>query len=234
MIELDDFLSSVAIQHRECQGFESERFLNYFKARNGVRYQNGGVSTGFNHYEKKNEARIFQLKGKRNVRLNELKNIEWASLNRIDSFIIDLHTTIFVWNGKTANKFEKLQAIKKSCELRDERNGQCNIVVVEDGEEKDMGKDELSLFETRFPLKEKMSKLRNDAGNFQMDDIKFEKEQVAYLKLYKCSDARDEEDGTVKIKIIEQKAGPLFKEDLNSEVSLIFENNVMIFILFKK
>jgi len=39
--------------------------------------------------------------------------------------------------------------------------------VVENGEEKDMGKDELSLFETRFPLKEKMSKLRNDAGNFQ-------------------------------------------------------------------
>lgn len=35
----------------------------------------------------------------------------------------------------------------------------------------------------------------------------------------RCSDAHDDEDGTVKIKIIEQKTGPLFKEDLNSEVS---------------
>ncbi len=229
MIELDDFLSSMAIQHRECQGFESERFLNYFKARNGVKYQNGGASTGFHHHEKRIDARIFQLKGKRSVRLIELKNIDWTSLNRIDAFIIDLNSTIFVWNGKSANKFEKLQAIKKACEFRDERNGQCNILVVEDGEEKDMAKDELSLFETRFPLKEKMTKLRNDSGNLQMDDMKFEREQVAYLKLYKCSDARDEEDGTVKIKIIEQKTGPLFKEDLNSEVSCLKK----FYIVFK-
>ncbi len=38
--------------------------------------------------------------------------------------------------------------------------------------------------------------------------------------LKRCSDARDEDDGTIKIKIIEQKTGPLFKEDLNSEVKL--------------
>ena len=37
----------------------------------------------------------------------------------------------------------------------------------------------------------------------------------------RCSDARDE-DGTVKIKIIEQKTGPLYKEDLISEVIINF------------
>jgi hypothetical protein len=37
--------------------------------------------------------------------------------------------------------------------------------------------------------------------------------------VFRCCDAKDDEDGTVKIKIIEQKTGPLYKEDLNSEVN---------------
>ena len=34
----------------------------------------------------------------------------------------------------------------------------------------------------------------------------------------RCTDAKDDEDGTVKIKIIEQKTGPLYKDDLISDV----------------
>ena len=30
-------------------------------------------------------------------------------MNRSDSFIIDLNTAIFVWNGKNANRIERLQ-----------------------------------------------------------------------------------------------------------------------------
>jgi hypothetical protein len=149
--------------------------------------------------------------------MNELSAMDWTSLNRGDSFLIDMSTTIFVWNGRNSNKIERIQAVKKASSFRDDRNGQCNIVVVEDGEEKEMSKEELKLFESKFPLKEKMSKLKNDAGNAN-DDLKFEREAASYLKLYKCSDARDEEDGTIKIKIIEQKTGPLYKEDLCSEV----------------
>lgn len=184
MVELDDYMSSTPIQHRECQNFESERFLSYFKK--GIKYQNGGTASGFHHYEKKFEPRLFQLKGKRTVRLIELRSIEWSSLNRTDSFLIDLNSTIFVWNGKHANKFEKLQAINKACLFKDDRNGQCNIVIVEDGEEKDMYKEELALFETKFPLKDKLSKLKNEMVlNANSDDLKFERELVTYLKLYK-------------------------------------------------
>ena len=46
--------------------------------------------------------------------------------------------------------------------FRDERLNQCNIVVIEDGEEKEMPKFELQLFESKFPLKEKVSKLKNE------------------------------------------------------------------------
>lgn len=109
MVELDDYLGGAPIQHRECQGYESERFLSYFKSKGGIRYQNGGALSGFNHYEKKFEPRLFQVRGKRNLRLNELTNMEWNSLNRNDSFIIDFNTTIFVWNGKNSNKMERIQ-----------------------------------------------------------------------------------------------------------------------------
>lgn len=96
-----------------------------------------------------------------------------------------MNSIIFIWNGKNANRFEKLQAINKACAFREEHNGACNIVIVEDGEEKDMSKNELSLFELKLPLKDKMTKLKSDTVNSQMDDMKFERELVTYLKLYK-------------------------------------------------
>ena len=69
--------------------------------------------------------------------------------------------------------------------IRDERNGQCNILIVEDGEEKELGKEELKLFESKFPLKEKMTKLKNDAANNSQDDLKYERDAASYIKLYK-------------------------------------------------
>ncbi len=119
--------------------------------------------------------------------MNELNNIDWSALNRNDSYLIDLNSTIFIWNGRNANKYEKLQAMYRAKQFRDERNDNCNIVVVEDGEEKDLPKDELKLFESKFPLKDKVSKMRTEAVNTQMDDLKFEKDLSSYLKLYKYS-----------------------------------------------
>ena len=69
--------------------------------------------------------------------------------------------------------------------LREERNGNCNILIVEDGEEKELGKEELKLFESKFPLKEKMTKLKNDSANSAQDDLKYERDAASYIKLYK-------------------------------------------------
>ena len=38
MVELDDYLGGASIQHRECQNYESERFLSYFKQTGGIKY----------------------------------------------------------------------------------------------------------------------------------------------------------------------------------------------------
>ena len=72
--------------------------------------------------------------------------------------------------------------MKKANDFRNERNDNCNIVVVEDGEEKDMTRDELKLFELKLPLKDKLTKIK---PNETTTDLKFERENASYLKLYK-------------------------------------------------
>ena len=54
------------MQHRECQGVESDKFMQCFKS---VQYLKGGVASGFRHVERgKVETRLLQLKGARVVR----------------------------------------------------------------------------------------------------------------------------------------------------------------------
>lgn len=75
--------------------------------------------------------------------------------------------------------------MNKARSFRDERNGECNIVIVEDGEEKEMTKEELKLFETKFPLKEKVAKIKNETPSpVTKEDPNADKE-ASYLKLYK-------------------------------------------------
>ena len=67
--------------------------------------------------------------------------------------------------------------------LRNDKN--FNIMIIEDGEEKDLAKEELKLFETYFPLKDKIKKLKNESFNDYMDDYKLERDVPSNLKLYK-------------------------------------------------
>ena len=207
---LDDNLSGNAIQHREVQGNESERFLSYFKSRGGVTYRQGGIASGFHRHQANSEPRLLRLKGRHTVRLLEVPAIDWSYISRGDVYLLDLYEVIFIWNGVKSNRYERLQAMQRARQLRDER-GKANIVVVEDGEESKMSKDELKLFESRLPLKEKHAKLNASDSLDENDDDK--RLDAAHIKLYKCSD----ESGTLKV--TEKKAGPLEKSDLESEVS---------------
>lgn len=207
---LDDHLAGNPVQHREVQGNESERFLSYFKARGGITYRQGGIASGFHRHQSNNEPRLFRLKGRHTVRLFEMASIDWSHIFRGDVYLLDLNEVIFVWNGSRSNKFERLQAMQRARQLRDER-GKANIVIIEDGEETKMHKDELKLFETKLALKDKSTKLNtNDTSEENDDDTRLD---AAHIKLYKCSD----ESGTLKV--TEKKAGPLVRTDLESEVS---------------
>ncbi|XP_014681029.1 PREDICTED: villin-1-like isoform X2 [Priapulus caudatus] len=207
-VELDDALGGSPVQHREVQGNESKRYLSYFKK--GIRYLEGGVASGFNHVDNVMKPRLFQVKGQRNIRVLEVP-ISWSSFNEGDSFILDVGKAIFVWNGKSANRIEKIRAADVAARLKAEHGG-AHMVFVEDGHEKDfMSSEERVIFNQFLDLAQKSVKPASD-------DREFDRRTVAELKLYRCSD----EDGTLKV--TEVKDGPLYKADLDSHDSFIIDN----------
>ena len=70
-IELDAVLGGRAVQHRELQGHESDKFLAYFKP--CIIPLEGGVATGFKKAEEEAfETRLYVCRGKRVVRMKQV------------------------------------------------------------------------------------------------------------------------------------------------------------------
>ncbi|KAI0222162.1 Villin-1 [Lamellibrachia satsuma] len=212
-IELDDYLGGTPVQYREVQGFESKVFLNHFKG--GIKYMPGGITSGFSHVDYKIKPRLFHLKGKSCPRIKELP-IGWDQMNDGDTFILDVGTALFVWNGKTCSRTERIKAMEYARKLRDDR-GKGNIVVVEDGEEnaEQMGADELELFEEYLPLSDKSS--LQSASEVPPDDV-YERKAASQLKLWKCSD----ESGELQVTEVGEK--PLKREMLDTNDTFIVDN----------
>ncbi|NXB09803.1 VILI protein, partial [Cnemophilus loriae] len=134
--QMDDHLGSVAVQHREVQGHESETFRAYFKQ--GLIYKKGGVASGMKHVETNtyNVQRLLHVKGKKNVVAGEVE-VSWKSFNRGDVFLLDLGQLIIQWNGPESNRNERLKAMTLAKDIRDrERGGRAKVGVV-DGEDED-------------------------------------------------------------------------------------------------
>ncbi|NWS68532.1 VILI protein, partial [Crotophaga sulcirostris] len=133
-IQMDDHLGTVAVQHREVQGYESETFRAYFKQ--GLIYKKGGVASGMKHVETNtyNVQRLLHVKGKKNVVAGEVE-MSWNSFNRGDVFLLDLGQLIVQWNGPESNRQERLKAMTLAKDIRDrERGGRAKVGVV-DGED---------------------------------------------------------------------------------------------------
>ncbi|RLW04910.1 hypothetical protein DV515_00005574 [Chloebia gouldiae] len=134
--QMDDHLGSMAVQHREAQGHESETFRAYFKQ--GLVYKKGGVASGMKHVETNtyNVQRLLHVKGKKNVVAGEVE-MSWKSFNRGDVFLLDLGQLIIQWNGPESNRNERLRAMTLAKDIRDrERGGRAKVGVV-DGEDED-------------------------------------------------------------------------------------------------
>lgn len=129
-VQLDDLLNGGPIQHREVQDHESQLFLGYF--RNGVRYEAGGVSSGFHHVttNAQGQKRLFQVKGKRNVRVRQV-GLSVSSMNKGDCFILDAGTEILVYVGKNAKRLEKIKAISAANQIRDQdHHGRAAVQII--------------------------------------------------------------------------------------------------------
>jgi len=68
----------------------------------------GGVASGFNHVEKVVTMRLLHVKGRHQVRCEEVEK-SWNSFNDGDVFILDLGNVQFVWMGKESSRTERMK-----------------------------------------------------------------------------------------------------------------------------
>ncbi|XP_049576801.1 scinderin like a [Syngnathus scovelli] len=135
MTQLDGSLGGAAVQFTEHQGEESVSFLQYFK--HGLKYQKGGVASGFRNVvtNEANIKRLLHVKGHRQVRATEV-DLTWASFNKGDCFIIDFGKDIFPWAGSDSNRYERLKATQLAVDIRDnERRGRAELHIIDEGDE---------------------------------------------------------------------------------------------------
>ncbi|XP_020585776.1 villin-2-like [Phalaenopsis equestris] len=131
-IELDASLGGRAVQHRELQGHESDKFLSYFKP--CIIPLEGGVASGFKKpEEEKFESRLFVCRGKRVVRMKQVLFAR-SSLNHDDVFILDTENKIYQFNGANSNIQERAKSLEVIQYLKDKyHEGKCDVAIIDDG-----------------------------------------------------------------------------------------------------
>ncbi|KAF2587874.1 hypothetical protein F2Q70_00041055 [Brassica cretica] len=125
-VELDAGLGGRAVQHREIQGHESDKFLSYFKP--CIIPLEGGVASGFKKLEEEEfETRLYTCKGKRAVHLKQVPFAR-SSLNHDDVFILDTKEKIYQFNGANSNIQERAKALAVVQYLKDKfHEGTCDV-----------------------------------------------------------------------------------------------------------
>ncbi|XP_067617390.1 gelsolin isoform X2 [Eurosta solidaginis] len=216
-VQLDDLLNGAPVQHREVQDHESQLFLSYFK--NGVRYEQGGVGTGFKHVQTNaaGEKRLFQVKGKRNVRVRQV-NLSVSSMNKGDCFILDAGNQILVYVGPQAKRVEKLKAISAANQIRDQdHNGRARVDIVDEFST-DVDKHHF------FTTLGSGSPGQVPEESSEQEDGAFETADANSVTLYKVSDAK----GGLKIDSISTK--PLRQEMLDTNDCFILDTGSGIYV----
>jgi len=129
-VQIDDKLGGKAVQHREVQDFESEKFLSLFSP--GIRILQGGIESAFNKVDRDaHRVRLLKIKGKKQVRITEVEALT-CNLNSGDVFVLDTLNEIFVFIGKESSVFEKQKGGEMSTAIRNQRGGKPKIVTIEE------------------------------------------------------------------------------------------------------
>jgi len=129
-VELDDFLGGFPVEHREVQGYESDRFVSYFPK--GLKILQGGIDSGFRHVESgaDHRTRLLHIKGRgKNVAAIEVP-LSASSLNSGDCFVLDDGLTAYLFIGSKAGIAEKTKGNQITRGLDDERGGKVQINVI--------------------------------------------------------------------------------------------------------
>ncbi|XP_075443347.1 scinderin-like [Ascaphus truei] len=211
-VHMDNYLGGRPVQYREMQGHESTTFVGYFKG--GIKYQAGGVDSGFKHVVTNDltARRLLHIKGRRVVRATEVP-LNWSSFNSGDCFIIDLGSLIYQWCGTTCNKYERTKAAQVSNGIRNnERMGRSQLIVVDEGSEPE------DLIKILGP----MPKLpAGDDDKDEVADIRHRK----MAKLYMVSDA----SGSMEVSVVSEES-PFSKTMLLTDECFILDGADKIFV----
>ncbi|XP_053171141.1 advillin isoform X2 [Scomber japonicus] len=202
-VQLDEFLGSTPVQHREVQGHESDAFRGYFKQ--GVIYKKGGVASGMRHVETNtyDVRRLLHVKGKKRVIAKEVE-MSWKSFNLGDVFLLDIGKTIIQWNGPKSNKQERLKGMLLAKDIRDrERGGRADIKVIEGEAEKNSPQNMELLTDV---LGQRTINLMDGSPDETADQ-----EQKGKLTLYHVSDVGG------AMKVTEVATRPLVQDLLNHD-----------------
>ena len=131
MVELDNKLGGIAVQHREIQGLESQRFLNYFHHR--ITYWEGGIESGFRHVEPtEHHPHLLHIKG--HIKAGTIRMTQEPcrrdAMNSGDVFVlVSGDASCWMWVGKDANNDEKV----KGMEVAQSFCTKGNVVVLDEG-----------------------------------------------------------------------------------------------------
>ncbi|KAL8603877.1 hypothetical protein ACOMHN_049695 [Nucella lapillus] len=212
-VELDEGLGGGPVQHREVHDHESKKFLSYFKA--GIRYMDGGMDSGFKKVERdKYETRLMHIKGKRNVRVRQVK-CHCSSLNQGDVFLLDCGLAIHVWCGPQSSKLERIKGAEVAKRISDEERGaRAEIKIVDDRwDTTEQGWNTDPAFFEALGSQEDI-RAADDGG----DDTEFERTAAEEIKLFRVSDA----SGSVEVTEVGEK--PLKREHLDSNDCFILDS----------
>lgn len=204
-MQLDDSLGGSPVQFREVENKESLAFAGYFKS--GIKYQKGGVSSGFQQVvtNDMNVKRLLHVRGRRVIRATE-EDMSWDSFNKGDSFIIDLGEDIYHWCGTECNPFERLKATQVALDIRDnERSGRGNLHIIDEGSEPE------AVLEVLGP--------KPDIPPACHDDEHHDRHNIQKGTLYKISDAA----GSMKTSVVAESS-PFRQEMLSPEECYILDN----------
>ncbi|CAN4123769.1 unnamed protein product [Withania somnifera] len=128
-VELDAALGGRAVQYREVQGHETEKFLSYFKP--CIIPLKGGIASGFKHVEEEEyKTCLYVCQGKHVVHVKEVPFAR-SSLNHDDIFILDTKSKIFQFNGSNSSIQERAKALEVVQYIKDTyHDGKCEVAAI--------------------------------------------------------------------------------------------------------
>ncbi|KAK1271407.1 Villin-1 [Acorus gramineus] len=131
-VELDGALGSRAVQYREIQGFETEKFLSYFRP--CVIPIEGVFSSELEGLNNKSyRVSLLACKGDHVIRIREVP-FSRSSLNHDDVFVLDTESKIFLFCGCNSSTQERAKALEVVQYIKDSKHGgRCDMATIEDG-----------------------------------------------------------------------------------------------------